>query len=106
MEWSVQQIAGVAGTTGRTLRHYDTIGLLKPGRTGGNGYRFYDQAALVRLQRILLLRDLGPGLPGLAGVLASEPTPTGHSAATLPGWSRNSSGWPVRSPRSGGPLRQ
>ena len=73
MEWSVQQIARIAGTTSRTLRHYDTIGLLKPSRTGGNGYRFYDQAALVRLQRILLLRDLGLGLPGIAGVLASEP---------------------------------
>ena len=73
MEWSVQQIARIAGTTSRTLRHYDDIGLLKPSRTGDNGYRFYDQASLVRLQRILLLRDLGLGLPAIAEVLDHEP---------------------------------
>ena len=73
MEWSVQQIARTAGTTSRTLRHYDDIGLLKPSRTGDNGYRFYDQASLVRLQRILLLRDLGLGLPAIAEVLDHEP---------------------------------
>jgi DNA-binding transcriptional MerR regulator len=73
MEWSVQQIARIAGTTSRTLRHYDDVGLLKPSRTGDNGYRFYDQASLVRLQRILLLRDLGLGLPAIAEVLSHEP---------------------------------
>ena len=73
MEWSVQQIARIAGTTSRTLRHYDDVGLLKPSRTGENGYRFYDQASLVRLQRILLLRDLGLGLPAIAEVLGHEP---------------------------------
>lgn len=72
MEWSVQQIARIAGTTSRTLRHYDDVGLLKPSRTGVNGYRFYDQASLVRLQR-LLLRDLGLGLPAIAEVLGHEP---------------------------------
>ena len=73
MEWSVQEIARTAGTTSRTLRHYDSIGLLRPSRTGENGYRYYDQASLVRLQRILLLRDLGLGLPAIAEVLAHEP---------------------------------
>lgn len=68
----MQQIAKIAGTTSRTLRHYDSIGLLKPSRTGDNGYRYYDQAALVRLQRILLLRDLGLGLPAIARVLGRE----------------------------------
>ena len=61
---SIQDIARLAGTTSRTLRHYDDIGLLEPSRIGANGYRYYDQHALVRLQRILLLRDLGLGLPG------------------------------------------
>ena len=73
MDWSVQQIAKLAGTTSRTLRHYDDIGLLKPSRTGDNGYRYYGRAALVRLQRILLLRRLGLGLPAVAEVLGHEP---------------------------------
>jgi DNA-binding transcriptional MerR regulator len=72
MDWSIQDIARLAGTTSRTLRHYDDIGLLAPSRIGGNGYRYYDRASLVRLQRILLLRDLGLGLPAIAEVLENQ----------------------------------
>jgi DNA-binding transcriptional MerR regulator len=72
MEWSIQEIARIAGTTSRTLRHYDDIGLLKPSRTGSNGYRYYGQPALVQLQRILLLRELGLGLPVIGQVLDRE----------------------------------
>ncbi|MFF1632774.1 MerR family transcriptional regulator [Leifsonia sp. NPDC058248] len=72
MDWSIQDIARLAGTTSRTLRHYDDIGLLPPSRIGANGYRYYDRGALVRLQRILLLRDLGLGLPAIAEVLQNQ----------------------------------
>ncbi|WP_334149362.1 MerR family transcriptional regulator [Microbacterium sp.] len=68
-DWSIQEIARLAGTTSRTLRHYDDIGLLPPSRIASNGYRHYDASALVRLQRILLLRELGLGLPQVAEVL-------------------------------------
>src|SRR3546814_13447687 len=69
MEWSIQQIAKLTGTTSRTLRHYGDVGLLAPARVAHNGYRYYDEDALVRLQRILLLRDLGLGLAQIADVL-------------------------------------
>ncbi|MGW4521190.1 MerR family transcriptional regulator [Amycolatopsis sp. NPDC004378] len=72
MEWSIQDIARAAGTTSRTLRHYGAVGLLEPSRVGGNGYRYYDEQALVRLQRILLLRELGLGLPAIAEVLDGQ----------------------------------
>ncbi|MFE1233354.1 MerR family transcriptional regulator [Streptomyces sp. NPDC058745] len=72
MEWSIQEIARKAGTTSRTLRHYGERGLLEPSRIGANGYRYYDQAALVRLQRILLLRELGLSLPAIAEVLRGQ----------------------------------
>lgn len=71
-DWSIQEIARLAGTTSRTLRHYDDIGLLPPSRIAPNGYRHYDDAALVRLQRILLLRELGLGLPQIADVLTQK----------------------------------
>jgi DNA-binding transcriptional MerR regulator len=71
-DWSIQDIARSAGVTSRTLRHYDDIGLLKPSRVGRNGYRYYDEHALVRLQRILLLRELGLGLPAIAEVLKGQ----------------------------------
>ncbi len=69
--YSIQEVAAVTGVTSRTLRHYDEIGLL-PARRGRNGYRAYDQADLVRLQRVLMLRDLGLGLPEIARVLAGQ----------------------------------
>lgn len=71
-EWSIQDVAKAAGTTSRTLRHYGELGLLEPSRIGANGYRYYDADALVRLQRILLLRELGLGLPAVAEVLAGQ----------------------------------
>ncbi|WP_433563991.1 MerR family transcriptional regulator [Nocardia sp. CA-151230] len=71
-EWSIQELAKVARTTSRTLRHYGDLGLLPPSRIGSNGYRYYDQESLVRLQRILLLRELGLGLPTIAEVLAGQ----------------------------------
>lgn len=69
MDWSIQQIAKLAGTTSRTLRYYGDVGLLEPSRVGGNGYRYYDERALTRLQRILLLRDLGLGLSAIAEIV-------------------------------------
>ena len=62
MEITIQQLAKAAGTTSRTLRHYDSVGLVSPSRIGSNGYRYYDDRSLVRLQRVLLLRELGLGL--------------------------------------------
>ncbi|WP_449374396.1 MerR family transcriptional regulator [Arthrobacter psychrolactophilus] len=71
-DWSIQHIAALAGTTSRTLRHYDSLGLLPPSRIASNGYRHYDRQALMRLQRILLLRELGLSLPAIAAVLTQE----------------------------------
>ncbi len=72
MEWPIQEVARLAGTTSRTLRHYAQLGLVEPSRVGANGYRYYDEAALVTLQRVLLLRALGLGLPAIAEVLRAE----------------------------------
>jgi MerR family transcriptional regulator, thiopeptide resistance regulator len=72
MEWSIVDIARIAGTTSRTLRHYGDVGLLAPSRIGANGYRYYNEDALVRLQRILLLRELGLGIPAIVEVIEGE----------------------------------
>ena len=87
MDWSIQEIARLSGTTSRTLRHYDDIGLLAPSRVGANGYRYYDEHALTRLQRILLLRDLGLGLPVIAEVI-DEPTSNADALASHLRWLR------------------
>jgi MerR family transcriptional regulator, thiopeptide resistance regulator len=67
--WSIQDVARLAGVSARTLRHYDAIGLLAPARIGSNGYRYYDRPQLLRLQHILLLRELGVGLAAIADVV-------------------------------------
>ena len=46
------------GVSVRTLHHYDAIGLLKPAEVTEAGYRLYDDAALGRLQIILMFREL------------------------------------------------
>ena len=72
MEYSIQDVARAVGTTSRTLRHYDSIGLVAPSRVGHNGYRYYDNASLLRLQRVLLLRELGLSLDAIREVLAAQ----------------------------------
>jgi MerR family transcriptional regulator, thiopeptide resistance regulator len=56
--FTVQELARMAGITRRTLHYYDEIGLLKPSRVGDNGYRYYGEDALVRLQQIMLYREM------------------------------------------------
>lgn len=51
MAWSIAEVASMSKVTARTLRHYDDIGLLRPAYVGANGYRYYEQEQLLRLQR-------------------------------------------------------
>lgn len=71
-EITVKQLAAISGVTVRTLHHYDEIGLLKPAHIGGNGYRYYGRAEMLRLQRILFHRELGVPLADIAGLLELE----------------------------------
>ncbi|WIE72815.1 MerR family transcriptional regulator [Curtobacterium sp. MCJR17_020] len=68
----IADVARSAGVSSRTLRHYDAIGLLPATAVGDGGLRRYDDRALVRLQRILLLRGLGLGLPDIRRDLDGE----------------------------------
>src|SRR5512143_599531 len=60
--FTVKQLSKLAGVTPRTLHHYDAIGLLKPTRLGANGYRYYGEESLLKLQQILFYRELGLSL--------------------------------------------
>ncbi|MEV6735389.1 MerR family transcriptional regulator [Streptomyces sp. NPDC051104] len=54
----IGELAARAGTTTRTLRYYESRGLL-PARRGDNGYRTYDERDLRLLQQIRTLQDVG-----------------------------------------------
>ena len=72
MEQSIRDVARASGTTSRTLRHYEQLGVVVPSRVGPGGVRHYDDAALVRLQEALVLRRLGLPLSEIRGVLDGE----------------------------------
>ncbi len=67
--FTVKQLSQMAGITPRTLRYYDKIGLLKPSRVGENGYRYYGEQAWLRLQQILLYRELDMPLEAIQKIL-------------------------------------
>lgn len=58
MEYIIQELADLAGVSSRTLRYYDKIGLLSPGRVDSNGYRVYREEKVDLLQQILLFREM------------------------------------------------
>jgi DNA-binding transcriptional MerR regulator len=55
----VKDVARLTGVSVRTLHHYDAIGLLVPSGRTAAGYRLYTDADLLRLQQILIGRELG-----------------------------------------------
>ncbi len=56
--YTVQQVAQISHVSVRTLHHYDKLGLLPPRKRSEGGYRLYGEAELIRLKRILFLREL------------------------------------------------
>ncbi|MGW2006765.1 MerR family transcriptional regulator [Streptomyces nigrescens] len=71
--FSIGDFAQYGRVSARMLRHYDAIGLLRPARTDPvSGYRFYEAAQLARLNRIIVLKDLGFSLQQVGAILAEE----------------------------------
>ena len=75
VSWSIMEVARMSGVSSWTLRHYGEIGLLPPAGIGGNGYRFYEQEDLLRLQQILVLRELDLGLSEIGEILNQQRDP-------------------------------
>ena len=68
---SVREVVQLTGITARTLHYYDEIGLLKPAAVTEAGYRMYGDAALSRLQTILLFRELEFPLKDIKAIINS-----------------------------------
>lgn len=68
MAWSTRELAELAGTSLRAVRHYHQVGLLPEPERRPNGYKQYGVAHLVRLVRIKRLVDLGFSLPQIAAL--------------------------------------
>lgn len=70
MTYTVGEVAKLAHVSVRTLHHYDEIGLLEASQRSDAGYRLYSDRDLVRLQQILLYRELDFALDEIAQVLS------------------------------------
>jgi DNA-binding transcriptional MerR regulator len=58
--YGIGTVAKLAQVSVRTLRYYDDLGLLRPAHVDPfTGYRYYTPDQVLRLHRILVLRDLG-----------------------------------------------
>lgn len=72
MKMQIKDFAEFTGVSVRTLHYYDEIGLLKPAYADEhNGYRFYDEDSLLRMQEILFYRELDFPLKSIIEILSS-----------------------------------
>ena len=72
MKMLIKEFAEFTGVSVRTLHYYDEIGLLKPAFIDKrNGYRFYDEKSLLRMQEILFYRELDFSLQSIGEILSS-----------------------------------
>jgi DNA-binding transcriptional MerR regulator len=65
----IGEFAKRAGVTPRTVRYYESLGLLGPSEREGAGFRYYTEAELARLQKINVLKELGLSLEEIATVI-------------------------------------
>lgn len=70
MKRSIGETAKLLNISIRTLRYYDEIGLAHPAEISPAGYRFYDEAAISRLQQVLFFRELEFPLRDIADILS------------------------------------
>lgn len=69
----IGEFSQIARVSGRLLRYYDEIGLLSPQSIDPEtGYRYYSARQLPRLNRILVLKELGLSLEHIARLLDQE----------------------------------
>lgn len=71
--YGIGAVARLAQVSVRTLRHYDDVGLLTPTFVDpATGYRHYTPGQVLRLHRILVLRDLGVPLSEIAALVDDD----------------------------------
>lgn len=65
----IGELAQRAGVSHRTIHYYERIGLLRPAEREGVGYRYYDEQAVQRLEKIAALKNLGLSLEEIGQVI-------------------------------------
>jgi DNA-binding transcriptional MerR regulator len=69
MAFTVGDLSRLTGVTVRALHHYDEIGLVKPSQRSAAGYRLYGDRDVLRLQQVLVFRELGVPLDEIGAAI-------------------------------------
>lgn len=75
MTWSTRQLAELAGTTVKTVRHYHDMGVLELPERTTNGYKQYRTAHLARLLQVKRLTEFGLSLSEIRAMGSQEENP-------------------------------
>lgn len=65
----IGELAAMTDLTPQTIRYYEDLGLIGPGKREGNGHRQYGEEAVTRLSRISVLKSLGLSLEEIRDVI-------------------------------------
>ncbi len=68
----IRELAKQTGVPARTIRYYESIGLMPQPRRATNNYREYTSSAVERLRFIAGARSLGLSLADIAEILAAR----------------------------------
>ena len=70
--YKVNEFVKLCGVTPRTLKYYETHGLLRPALVGENGYRYYSLSQIDEISAILLFRDYGFSLEEIKTIMEQD----------------------------------
>lgn len=68
----IKTLAEKTGLSAKTIRYYESVGLMPPPKRGENNYRIYDESAVERLRFIASARRLDIPLRDIAEILAAR----------------------------------
>jgi DNA-binding transcriptional MerR regulator len=71
----IGELAQRLGVTRKTLRYYETVGLVPPARRASSGYRTYPPEAVRRAHLVVGLRKIGLSLEQIQTVLTEDGRP-------------------------------
>jgi len=66
---NIGTVATRAGVPTKTIRYYESVGLIPPARRSGNGYRHYNETDVQTLRFVYRARNLGFSVEDVANLL-------------------------------------
>ncbi len=65
----IGELSARTGLSQRAIHYYESLGLIHPVQRAGKGYRYFDEEAVVRIEKIHTLKQIGLSLEEIATVI-------------------------------------